>query len=208
MTRVIPEDSPRSSTPSEREVWERCATSRPRRHPPGQHPADRSGQGPRGGPRRADAGGGASWCSRSRVARLARRGRLVDQTRRARRRDATRSTRRATRSTPCARYVEHDPRWGGRGHVAWAHGVVTPHSEFGNDFSVPELPRWALHDQRRPGRPRRAGARQRLGAAPTTTRRPTTTTSSSSSRSSPGATHTSYDVNAEAAERARRPPTG
>mgnify|MGYP000754750862 CR=1 FL=1 len=45
------------------------------------------------------------------------------------------------------RYVESDPRWGGRGHVAWSHGVVTPHSEFGNDFAVPDLPRWALHDK-------------------------------------------------------------
>lgn len=45
------------------------------------------------------------------------------------------------------RYVESDPRWGGRGHVAWSHGVVTPHSGFGNDFAVPDLPRWALHDK-------------------------------------------------------------
>lgn len=37
------------------------------------------------------------------------------------------------------RYVEADPRWGSRGHVAWAHGAVTPYSDFGNDFSVPEL---------------------------------------------------------------------
>ena len=44
------------------------------------------------------------------------------------------------------RYVEQDPRWS-RGRVAWAHGVVTPYSEFGDDFEVPELPRWALHDR-------------------------------------------------------------
>lgn len=44
-------------------------------------------------------------------------------------------------------YVESDPRWGGRGRVSWAHGVVTPYSSFGQDFSVPELPRWALHDK-------------------------------------------------------------
>ncbi|TIC84575.1 nuclease [Nocardioides sp. GY 10127] len=45
------------------------------------------------------------------------------------------------------RYVENDPRWGSRGHVAWAHGVVLPHTDLGNDFSVPELPRWAFHDK-------------------------------------------------------------
>lgn len=44
-------------------------------------------------------------------------------------------------------YVENDPRWGSRGRVAWAHGVVTPHSNFDEDFDVPELPRWALHDR-------------------------------------------------------------
>ncbi len=44
-------------------------------------------------------------------------------------------------------YVEANPAWGSRGRVAWAHGVVTPHSEFPPEFSVPELPRWALHDR-------------------------------------------------------------
>lgn len=44
-------------------------------------------------------------------------------------------------------YVERDPRWGSRGRVAWAHGVLTPHAEFAPEFSVPELPRWALHDK-------------------------------------------------------------
>lgn len=43
------------------------------------------------------------------------------------------------------RYVENDPRWGSRGRISWAHGVVTPYSEFPTDFSLPELPRWALH---------------------------------------------------------------
>ncbi len=44
-------------------------------------------------------------------------------------------------------FVEADPRWGSRGQVAWAHGVVTPYSAFPADFSVAELPRWALHDR-------------------------------------------------------------
>ncbi|GAA4129695.1 ATP-binding domain-containing protein [Nocardioides fonticola] len=45
------------------------------------------------------------------------------------------------------RYVEADPRWGSRGQIAWAHGVVTPNAAFAPDFAVPELPRWALHDR-------------------------------------------------------------
>src|SRR3546814_6206422 len=44
-------------------------------------------------------------------------------------------------------YVARDGRWGNRNHVAWGHGVVFPHSEFEDDFSLPELPRWALHDR-------------------------------------------------------------
>lgn len=44
-------------------------------------------------------------------------------------------------------YVEADPRWGSRGHVAWAHGVVTPYSSFSDDFAAPDCPRWALHDR-------------------------------------------------------------
>ncbi|GAB3038682.1 nuclease [Nocardioides flavus (ex Wang et al. 2016)] len=44
-------------------------------------------------------------------------------------------------------YVERDERWGSRTRVAWAHAVVTPYSEFGSDFSLPDLPRWALHDK-------------------------------------------------------------
>jgi hypothetical protein len=43
-------------------------------------------------------------------------------------------------------YVEGDPRWGSRTRVAWAHAVVTPYSGFGDDFALPDLPRWALHD--------------------------------------------------------------
>lgn len=43
-------------------------------------------------------------------------------------------------------YVEADPRWPG-GHRAWSHGVVTPYSAFPADFSLPDLPRDALHDR-------------------------------------------------------------
>lgn len=44
-------------------------------------------------------------------------------------------------------YVERDERWGSRTRVAWSHAVVTPYSEFGADFALPDLPRWALHDK-------------------------------------------------------------
>jgi len=44
-------------------------------------------------------------------------------------------------------YIESDPRWGSRGRIAWAHGVVTPYSPFGPDFAAPDCPRWALHDK-------------------------------------------------------------
>lgn len=44
-------------------------------------------------------------------------------------------------------YVERDPRWGSRGRIAWAHGVVTPYAEFADDFSTPDCPRWMLHDK-------------------------------------------------------------
>ncbi|MBM9459498.1 NERD domain-containing protein [Nocardioides sp. zg-536] len=44
-------------------------------------------------------------------------------------------------------YVENQAVWGSRTRIRWAHGVVTPYSVFGDDFSVPELPRWALHDK-------------------------------------------------------------
>ncbi|MBE7325041.1 NERD domain-containing protein [Nocardioides sp. Y6] len=45
------------------------------------------------------------------------------------------------------RHVEHQPRWGSRGHVAWGHGVITPYTAFGPDFQLPDLPRWALQDK-------------------------------------------------------------
>jgi hypothetical protein len=45
------------------------------------------------------------------------------------------------------RYVEQHPYGGPSRRVAWAHGVVVPFSEFAGDFTLPELPRWALHDK-------------------------------------------------------------
>ena len=99
-------------------------------------------------------------------------------------------------------YVERDPRWGSRRRVAWAHGVVTPHAEFADDFAVPELPRWALHDSATRSTSPSGSASNALGtaagqaAADVRRRR--------GDRRDPrrAGCHTSYDVNAEAAERA------
>lgn len=44
-------------------------------------------------------------------------------------------------------YVRQDDRWGRRHHVAWGHALVTPYSRFPDDFSLPDCPRWMLHDQ-------------------------------------------------------------
>jgi hypothetical protein len=45
------------------------------------------------------------------------------------------------------RYVEQHPDGGLARRVGWGHGLVVPYSSFAADFTVPELPRWALHDK-------------------------------------------------------------
>ena len=98
-------------------------------------------------------------------------------------------------------YVEHDPRWGSRGRIVWAHGVVTPYSVFGNDFQIPDLPRWALHD-----RDEQKVLAERLtqntwglghGKRP-----PTADDLDLIVEILHGRMHTSYDINAEAEDRA------
>lgn len=44
-------------------------------------------------------------------------------------------------------FVERDRERWGRQRIVWAHGVVTPYAEFGPDHDEPDLPRWALHDR-------------------------------------------------------------
>ena len=56
--------------------------------------------------------------------------------------DQARGTKHALR-----RYVDQHPRGGSTRRVAWGHGVVVPYTRFDSDFSVPELPRWSLHDK-------------------------------------------------------------
>jgi len=98
-------------------------------------------------------------------------------------------------------YVERHPRWGSRQRVAWAHGVVTPHAEFDNEFSVPELPRWALHDRNEQAilaeRCRDNGWGLQHGQRP-----PTSDDVEAIADILGGRLATSYDVNADAAERA------
>lgn len=98
-------------------------------------------------------------------------------------------------------YVEADPRWGSRTRVAWAHAVVTPYSDLGDDFTLPDLPRWALHDagdqDHLVGRLRHNAQRmthgQRVATADDVDEIADILT---------GRLPTSYDVRAEAAERA------
>jgi len=101
------------------------------------------------------------------------------------------------------RYVEQDPRWGSRGHVAWSHGVVVPYSVLGNDFSVPELPRWALHDKHDQAELVQRVRDNGWGLAhdhPTPNHDDIDLVVEILS----GRHHTTYDVNAEAAERSAR----
>lgn len=100
-------------------------------------------------------------------------------------------------------YVESDPRWGSRGRVAWAYGVVTPYSPFDQDFCVPDLPRIALHDRADQDdlaeRVRANAIKQAQGR-----RAPTADDLDLLVEILAGRRHTSYDVNADAAERAAR----
>ncbi len=97
-------------------------------------------------------------------------------------------------------FVESDPRWGSRGRVVWAHGVVTPHSVFDNDFSLPDLPRWALHDRDEMAS---LGQRARQNAYGLAQHQPLPTQDDVALIAEILAgRRTAHDVNAEAAERA------
>ena len=45
-------------------------------------------------------------------------------------------------------YVEGDARWpSSHRRVRWAHAVVLPHTEIGDDFAMPDCPRWMVIDR-------------------------------------------------------------
>lgn len=46
-------------------------------------------------------------------------------------------------------YVERDPRWraGAHGRLRYAHAVVVPFTTLGDDFDLPDCPRWLIHDK-------------------------------------------------------------
>lgn len=43
-------------------------------------------------------------------------------------------------------FVEADPRWT-QGRLRWDHAVVLPNAEIGDDFALPECPRWKVIDR-------------------------------------------------------------
>ncbi|CAN5279754.1 MAG: NERD domain-containing protein [Nocardioides sp.] len=96
-------------------------------------------------------------------------------------------------------FVEADRRWS-RGHLGWSHGVVTPFSNFPDHFSVPDLPRNALHDR---DDTHHLAARVKDNALSQQANypRPTRDEVEAVAEILAGRMSTAYDVNAEAAER-------
>jgi hypothetical protein len=100
-------------------------------------------------------------------------------------------------------YVASDPRWGSRTYIAWSHGVVTPQQDWPDDFSLPDLPRWTLHGcsdlDDLAERIRENARRLRQGK-----KAPTADDVELIADILAGRRTTSYDVEAEAQERADR----
>jgi hypothetical protein len=96
-------------------------------------------------------------------------------------------------------YVERDPRWT-RSRITWTWGVVTPYADFGPDFETPDCPRWMLHD-----RSDLADLAQRLDELAEHSRRGTRPPNDVDlelvSEILRGRGFTTYDLNADAAER-------
>lgn len=110
--------------------------------------------------------------------------------------DQVRTTKYAVRG-----YVGDDERWNSRKHVAWGHGVVTPYSTFDDEFSLPDCPRWMLHDKSDMAdlvaRLVDNAERDQHGKLP-----PTHDEVEMIAEILTGRLHTSYDVNAESDEHA------
>ncbi|WP_210438801.1 nuclease-related domain-containing DEAD/DEAH box helicase [Nocardioides xinjiangensis] len=199
MPRLIPE-SPTFTTPSEQAVWERLRDSLAAddvlianlrlTDEQKDHEADLVVLMPDVGIVVLEVKGGSVWWDDGwRIVRGGREAAIhpVDQ---------ARGAKYALRG-----YVERDLRWGSRSRVAWAHAVVTPHAEFGADFELPDLPRWTLHDkddqEHLVGRLRQNAHRMTHGQ-----RVATTDDVEEIAEILTGRLPTSYDVRAEADERA------
>lgn len=98
-------------------------------------------------------------------------------------------------------YVGQDGRWSGRRHTAWAHAVATPYSDFDAGFSLPDCPRWMLHDRSDQAaladRLRENAVRAQHGKVP-----PSHDDVELIAEILTGRLSTSFDVNAESNERA------
>ena len=148
--RAIPE-APEFVTPSEREVWELLVGSL---HDEDvvlanvrltdekkDHEADLIVLMPGSGVVIVEVKGGTVWINETDGRwHLRRHGKdvTIDPV------DQARTTKYAVRT-----YVERDPRWrdSSRSRIRWAHAVVTPYSTFDGDFSMPDCPRWTVHDK-------------------------------------------------------------
>ncbi|MBF4766611.1 NERD domain-containing protein [Nocardioides agariphilus] len=200
MTRCIPE-KPTFVTPSEGEVWERLRTTLAPddvllanvrlTDEQKDHEADLIVLMPDVGVVVIEVKGSSVWHDESGWWQQ-RRGQAtrIDPV------EQVRSTKYAVRG-----YVASNARWGRRSHVAWGHAVVTPYSDFADDFSTPECPRWSLHDR---GNQADLAARLRENARKAAQGKPAPTADDVQTLVEilAGRMATSYDVNAEAADRA------
>lgn len=200
MARSIPEQ-PTFTTPSEHEVWERLLATLPAgaallpnlrlTDEVKDHEADLVVLMPDLGCLVLEIKGGSVWCDAgkwwSRSGGEERRVQPVDQ---------ARDGKYAIRS-----YVEADLRWGSRARIAWAHGVVTPYSSFPADFAAPDLPRWSLHD-RKDQADLASRVKENVRRSAHGQPAPTADDVQLMAEILTGRTHTTYDTNAEAEERA------
>jgi nuclease-like protein len=200
MVRCIPE-RPTFTTSSEQEVWERLRaglgaddvllanlrlTDEDK-----DHEADLVVLMPGAGVLVLEVKGGSVWHDEDGWWQAARgRSRSIDPV------AQVRTTKYALRT-----YVARDPRWNNRNHVAWGHGVVTPYSAFPADFATTDCPRWSLHDRGDQadlaGRVRENARRAQQGKPA-----PTYDDVEAIVDVLAGRLRTSYDVNADAADRA------
>ncbi|MFC5177867.1 nuclease-related domain-containing DEAD/DEAH box helicase [Nocardioides taihuensis] len=200
MVRVVP-DRPTSTTASEQQVWDwlragldpddMLLANLRLTDEDKDHEADLVVLLPDVGIVVVEVKGGSVWCDESGWWQRSRgRDKKIDPV------TQVRTTKYAIRD-----YVARDPRWGRRNHVAWGHAVVAPYSDFPDDWSTPDCPRWSLHGRRDQAdlvERIRENARRAAQGKPA----PTYDDVDLIVEILAGRLPTSYDVNAEAAERA------